>query len=149
MRPAPRPAPKTSPGAASADRASVRTADTSHVVIACLAAWLVPGAGHVLLGQTRKAAVLFVVLTAMFTVGLAFGGRLYPLEWSGPLALLAALSEWMLLLPRAAAALGDFGKGDVIRATYEYGTTFLIAAGLLNTLAMLDAFDLATGRRPA
>lgn len=34
------------------------------------------------------------------------------------------------------------------RATYEYGNTFLLIAGLLNYLTMLDAFDIAAGRKP-
>jgi hypothetical protein len=33
------------------------------------------------------------------------------------------------------------------RATYEYGNTFLLIAGLLNYLAMLDAFDISAGRK--
>jgi len=31
--------------------------------------------------------------------------------------------------------------------TYEYGNTFLLVAGLLNYLVMLDAFDIAAGRK--
>ena len=34
------------------------------------------------------------------------------------------------------------------RATYEYGNTFLLIAGLMNYLTMLDAFDIAAGRKP-
>jgi hypothetical protein len=37
----------------------------------------------------------------------------------------------------------------VVDATYEYGNTFLIVAGLLNLLVVLDAFDRARGRRPS
>lgn len=33
------------------------------------------------------------------------------------------------------------------RATFEYGNTFLLIAGLLNYLAMLDGFDIAAGRK--
>ena len=47
--------------------------------------------------------------------------------------------------------LFDFGFRDdpaqAARATYEYGTTFLLIAGLLNYLTMLDAFDIAAGRK--
>jgi hypothetical protein len=31
--------------------------------------------------------------------------------------------------------------------TYEYGNAFLIVAGLLNMLVLLDAFDVAEGRK--
>ena len=43
--------------------------------------------------------------------------------------------------------LGD-DPAQAARATYEYGTTFLLIAGLLNYLIMLDAFDIAARRKP-
>ena len=32
-------------------------------------------------------------------------------------------------------------------ATYEHGNTFLVVAGLLNVLVVLDACDIARGRK--
>jgi hypothetical protein len=112
-------------------------------------AWLIPGAGHLLHGQGRKAVVFGVVLVAMFAIGLASNGRLFPFDASQPLVLLAAGAQWMLGLPRLAAAVGGWGRGEVTAITFEYGNTFLIAAGLLNVLVVLDAFDRASGRKPA
>jgi hypothetical protein len=100
-----------------------------------------------MLGQMGKALVFFIVLTAMFVIGLAFGGRVFPFEISDPLVLLAALAEWTVGLPRVAAFVGGFGQGNVIATTYEYGNTFLIVSGLLNALVVLDAYDIATGRK--
>ena len=114
----------------------------------CVVAWLIPGGGHAMQGQRQKAIVFFVVLFAMFAIGLAFGGRLFPIQMTDPLVGLAALAEWGLGLPRAVAAIGGWGAGRVRIVTYEYGNTFLIVAGLLNALVMLDARDLATGRKP-
>ncbi len=114
----------------------------------CLAAWLVPGLGHALYGKPRKAIVLLVVLTAMFACGLAFNGRLFPFGGSEPLVWLAAAAEWGLGLPRMAAALAGWGAGVVTDVTYEYGNTFLIIAGMLNLLAVIDVFDIGTGRKP-
>ncbi len=34
----------------------------------------------------------------------------------------------------------------MVEATYEYGNTFLIVAGLLNMLVVIDAYDVALGR---
>ena len=45
-----------------------------------------------------------------------------------------------------AAALG-YGNGDVRAVTYEYGNAFLIVAGLLNLLVVIDAYDVAVGRK--
>jgi|SRR5436190_663671 len=117
-------------------------------VMASAAGWLVPGAGHFVAGQSQKALIFFVGLTFMNVTGLWLGGRLFPLQWAEPLVFLSALAEWSLGLPRLAALLGGFGQGDVVAATYEYGNTFLIVSGLLNTLVILDAYDLAAGRKP-
>jgi hypothetical protein len=135
----------------SVDRA--RASDALHVrpnpwlVVAI--GWIVPGAGHVLTGVPRKAAVFFVVLVGMVAAGLAFGGRLFPVQAAEPLVLLASLAEWALLAPRLVAEMAGWGQGRVVDATYEYGNTFLIVAGLLNLLVVLDAFDRARGRRPS
>lgn len=109
-------------------------------------AWLVPGATHVILGHTRKGVIFFVVLTAMFTIGCAFGGRLFPLETSEWLVFLAAVAQWGLGAPRIIAGLAGAGSGEVTAITYEYGNTFLMTAGLLNALVVLNAYDLAQGR---
>jgi len=112
-------------------------------------AWVLPGTGHFLLGLTRKAFILGGVLIFMMIVGLAFGGRLFPFQIAEPLVFLAALAQWAQLAPRLVAEMGGLGRGDVVSITYEYGNTFLIVAGLLNVLVVLDAFDRARGRRRA
>ena len=113
----------------------------------CAVAWLLPGGGHFMLGQNRKAAIFFVVLTFMYVLGLLAGGRLFDMQVSEPLVFLAALAEWAIGLPRVAAAVGGAGQGNVIAASYEYGNTFVIVAGLLNAMVILDAYDVATGRK--
>jgi hypothetical protein len=142
--------PKGAPTAASPPNRSIAP-DGPGPLVTVLCAWLIPGGGHLLQGQSRKAAIFGVVLLAMFAIGLASSGRLFPFDTSEPLVLLAAAGEWMLGLPRIAAALGGWGRGVVTDIGFEYGNTFLISAGLLNLLVVLDAYDWATGRkvRPA
>lgn len=120
----------------------------SSAALLCIVAWLVPGAGHFMLGQNRKAIVFFLVLTLMYVIGLTFGGRLFPVGTTEPLVFLAGLAQWAAGLPRVVAAIGGFGQGIVTSITYEYGNTFLIVSGLLNTLVVLDTYDVATGRKP-
>lgn len=121
--------------------------ERSNVLAVCLAAWLIPGLGHALYGKPRKAIVLIVVLTLMFACGLAFGGRVFPFSGSDPLSLLAAAAEWGLGAPRLLAAIAGWGAGSVTAVTYEYGNTFIIVAGMLNLLAVIDVWDLGTGRK--
>jgi hypothetical protein len=111
-------------------------------------AWLVPGAAHVMLGHTRKGVVFFAALMTLCVLGLAFRGQIVPLQMGEPLALLMALAEWGMGVPRLMAPLLGFGAGEVTATTYEYGNTFLISAGLLNTLVVLNAGDVAAGRKP-
>jgi hypothetical protein len=130
-------------------RESVRSSDADAAVPAfvyAVVAWLIPGAAHLWLGQARRAIVFGVVLTGMFAIGCAFSGRLFPFQSAEWLVLLAAVAQWGLGLPRIIAGVGGFGAGEVTSITYEYGNTFLMVAGLLNMLVMLDAFDRARGR---
>jgi hypothetical protein len=142
--------PSSSKPAATPDRRTARPIgvdDRPSAAVTGIAGWLVPGAAHLLQGEARKAIVFFVTLVAMFAIGIACGGRLFPFQLAEPLVFLAAAAEWLLGLPRLVAGLGGFGQGDVVASTYEYGNTFLISAGLLNALVFLDGIDLATGRK--
>jgi len=113
----------------------------------CLAAWAVPGAGHLALGRFSKGLVFLCALTLMFVFGLRLEGRLFPIEFSQPLVALAALADMGIGLPFAIARGLGAGGGRVVALTYEYGNAFLIVAGLMNMLVVLDAFDIAQGRK--
>lgn len=110
-------------------------------------AWLFPGAGHFLQGQSGKALVFGAALLPMYVCGLLLGGRLFSFQGVEPLMILAAGAEWMIGSARLVAAMAGAGTGDVVAASYEYGNTFLIVAGLLNVLVMFDAADVARGRK--
>jgi hypothetical protein len=112
-----------------------------------VAAWVIPGAGHFLQGESRKGAVFFVVLSGMFLTGALLSGRLFPFQVSDLLITLATLSQWALVLPHVVATLAGVGPGEITASAFEYGNTFFIVAGLLNMLVMLDARDLALGRK--
>ena len=112
-------------------------------------AWLLPGAGHFLQGQSGKALVFGATLLPMYVCGLAMGGRLFEFRGAEPLVLLAAASQWMIGALRLVAGWAGSGGGDVVAASYEYGNTFLIVSGLLNVLVMFDASDVARGRKVA
>jgi hypothetical protein len=109
--------------------------------------WLVPGAGHLMLGRRQKAIVFFVALTAMFAMGLALNGRLAAFDFSDPLVGLAAIANLGMGIPYFIARAMDLGQGIVTAASYEYGNTFLIVAGLLNMLVAIDAYDVRLGRK--
>ncbi|MFN8062677.1 MAG: DUF6677 family protein [Vicinamibacterales bacterium] len=128
-----------------ADRA--RSVAAPNLVLLCLAAWAVPGAGHLWLRRTQKGVVFLVVLLAMFAIGLGLKGRIFPFEVGQPLVMLAAFADVGVGLVYLVAKAAGLGAGQVVATTYEYGNTFLIVAGLLNALVVLDVYDIAHGRR--
>ncbi|HEY3381829.1 MAG TPA: DUF6677 family protein [Vicinamibacterales bacterium] len=121
--------------------------ETGGLVLLCAAGWMIPGAGHLWLGRRTKGLVFLLALTVMFAIGLAFRGRLFPFEPSEPLVFLAAVADLAMGLPYFVAWGLNLGQGQVIAATYEYANAFLIVAGLLNMLVVLDAYDTAVGRK--
>ena len=122
-------------------------AEPGMLVLVCLAAWAVPGAGHLWLGRRQKGIVSLLALPAMFVSGLLLHGRIFSFELSEPLVALAAIADVGTGLPWLLARLSGAGSGIVTAVTYEYGNCFLIVAGLLNSLVVLDAYDIAMGRK--
>jgi hypothetical protein len=122
-------------------------AEPGRLALVCALAWLIPGAGHFLVGRRQKALVFLIALPLMFATGLWLQGRLFPLEISDPLVFLGAVANRGVGAPYFLARLMDAGAGTVTAASYEYGNTFLMTAGLLNFLVILDAFDVAMGRK--
>ena len=127
--------------------AADRTQITTNPYLIAAVAWLVPGAGHLWLGRTQKGIIFLVALPLMFATGLWLEGRLFPFQPSEPLVALAAFADIGIGIPYFVAKALRLGGGNVVAATYEYGNTFIIVAGLLNMLVVLDAFDVAQGRK--
>ena len=120
---------------------------TGSTFLICAVAWAVPGAGHLWLGRTQKGLVFLVALPLMFAIGLWLEGRLFPFELGQPLVALAAFADVGIGVPYGVAKATGLGAGRAVAESFEYGNTFLITAGLLNMLVVLDAFDVAEGRK--
>jgi hypothetical protein len=120
-----------------------------------LAAWFVPGAGHLLQKKWFRAALMGGAVWLCFFLGLNMGGHMYDLSN-------VVGTSTLLRIPPMIANIGTgalyiicwllgIGFADDLqkaaRATYEYGYIFLLIAGLLNYLVMIDAFDIAAGRK--
>jgi hypothetical protein len=127
---------------------AVLPSNSSTVYLLCAAGWLVPGAAHAWLGRRDKAVVFLVVLVVLFVAGLWLEGRIFPFELGQPLVALAALANLGIGLPYFVAWALGAGAGNVVAVSYEYANTYLIVAGLLNALVVLDAYDIAVGRKP-
>jgi hypothetical protein len=127
----------------------IRAMDRGRLTLVCVLAWAIPGAGHLLQRRTGKGLVFLVVLPAMFAIGLLLEGTLFPVSLTSQSLLTtgAALAERCLGLPWLLTAVAGIGHGNVVAPTYEYGWVFMVVAGLLNCLVILDAFDIGMGRK--
>ena len=113
----------------------------------CLAAWLVPGLGHFLLGRKGRAVVLFLAIVAMFVFGVAMQGQFFASGSGSYLHTLGYFAELSTGIPMPTATFFGYGGGNVYFVCSDYGTAFLISAGMLNVLTILDAYDIAMGRK--
>lgn len=138
-------------------------------ILPCILTWLLPGLGHLVLGKKRRAAVFCAVVVLTFGFGLASDGAASIIDPRQPLSYLATFDNFALGPLDLVARLRTFGRiayrlpadeahpervalmgrlrHRVKSVTYEYGNTFLLTAGLMNLLLILDAYDIATGRK--
>ena len=112
-----------------------------------IAGWLIPGAGHFLLKKWIRGALLFVSIVAMFGIGLALKGKVYAPNTAELLDMLNFVGDLGTGLLYFIARAFDLGQAAVQIAFADYGTKFIVVAGLLNIIAAVDAHSLATGRK--
>lgn len=116
-------------------------------LVALVAGWLVPGAGHLLLGKWVRAGLLMVSIVAMFAIGVALQGKVYTPNTGEPLDMLGFAGDLGAGLLYGLARLLGWGQAPVLVAVADYGTKFIVVAGLLNIVAAVDAHSLASGRK--
>jgi hypothetical protein len=118
-----------------------------RAILLCATAWLFPASGHLLLGKRFRALGFAVVLLIAFGLGLRLEGNLYRPVAGQPLSYLATLGAMGVGGPYFAARYGAGFQGRPEAPGFEYGTVFLLSAGLMNLLLVLDVWDIARGRR--
>jgi hypothetical protein len=114
---------------------------------ALIAGWLVPGAGHLLLGKWIRAALLMASIVGMFAIGIALGGKIYSPNTGEPLEMLGFAGDLGTGVLYGIGRLLGWGQAPVLTAIADYGKIFIVVAGLLNVVAAVDAHSLASGRK--
>jgi hypothetical protein len=116
-------------------------------VLAPAIGWLVPGAGHMIQKRWIRGLLLFVSIVTLFLLGLAMQGRIYKANGGDILDMLGFVGDvgagGLYILTLA----NDWGQGAIAFATADYGTKFMIVAGLLNFIAVADAYHIAIGKK--
>ena len=116
-------------------------------VIAPAVGWLIPGAGHLIQKRWIRGALLFVSIVTLFLLGLAMQGRIYKANGGDILDMLGFVGNvgagGLYLVTLAM----DWGQGAIAFATADFGTKFMIVAGLLNFISIADAYHIAIGKK--
>ena len=121
---------------------------TASLLGLCVAAWAVPGLGHFLLGRKWRALILFVAIVTMFVLGIAMQGEFFSTSSGSYLQTLGYYGELCVGLAMPAARFFGYAGGNPLFVSADFGTAYLVAAGMLNTLSILDTYDIAMGRKP-
>ena len=118
------------------------------VYLPLIVGWLVPGAGHFLVRKWGRGSLLALAILTMFVLGVAMQGKVYSSAHDilDMLGLVGDLGSGLLYFVTRALGLG---ADSVQVTTADYGTRFIVVAGLLNVIAAVDAHNLRTGRKPA
>ena len=113
--------------------------------------WLVPGAGHFLLGRAWRGFFLFASVASMYLFGLMMRGTVFTPRTGDLMTTLIHSGGFVcnLLngLPFVLSVAFGYQGSDTPGLVFDYGTVFLASGGLLNVLVMVDAFEIATGKK--
>ncbi len=121
---------------------------TTMAVVAPLLGWFIPGAGHILLKRYTRGTLLMLSVLTMFLLGLAMSGRIYQPNSGDILDILGFVGDVGSGFLYILARIMDWGQGAIAQATADYGSKYLIVAGLLNFIAAADAHHIALGKKP-
>ena len=116
-------------------------------VVAPAVAWLIPGAGHLIQKRWIRGFLLMASVSTMFVLGLLMQGRIYKPNGGDILDILGFVGDigaggFYIV----SSALG-LGQTVVAHATADYGTKYMIVAGLLNFISIADAYHIAIGKK--
>jgi len=121
---------------------------TAMSVIAPAIGWLIPGAGHLIQKRWIRGVLLMTSVVTMFVLGLAMQGRVYQPNGGDILDILGFIGDvgagGLYILSR----INEWGHVVVAHATADYGTKYIIVAGLLNFICVADAYHIAIGKKP-
>jgi hypothetical protein len=125
-----------------------RSAETgSMTYIAPLAGWLLPGLGHLIQRRYVRGVLLMLAVFVMFFTGLGMQGKVYSFNTGDLLDILGFVGDVGAGALYFVARAMDWGMGNIHRALADYGTKYIVVAGLLNVIAAVDAYHIAIGKK--
>jgi hypothetical protein len=120
----------------------------SMAYIAPIAGWLLPGLGHFIQRRWIRGLLLMLAVFIMFFAGLGMQGKVYSFNTGDLLDILGFVGDIGSGLLYFIARAMDWGAGNIQRAVADYGTKYIVVAGLLNIISAVDAYHIAIGKKP-
>jgi len=112
-----------------------------------VAAWIVPGLGHLVLRRWGRALIFFLAVGGLAIAGYELRGYVFPPRTGEPFGTLGFLADAGAGIFYFLSRFFESAGPDVSRAAGDYGTRFIAAAGIVNLLSVFDAYEIALGRR--
>jgi hypothetical protein len=116
-------------------------------LLAPAVAWLIPGAGHLIQKRWIRGFLLMGSIVAMFVMGLAMDGKIYNPNAGDLLDILGFIGDLGAGGLYIAGRMFDWGSTAITYAGADYGTKFIVVAGLLNIMSVVDAYHIALGKK--
>jgi hypothetical protein len=120
---------------------------TAMGVGALIAGWLVPGLGHLIQKRWIRGLLILLSVVGMFLCGLGMEGKIYTVNTGDLLEILGFLGNIGTGVLYFVARAQEWGQGNIHRALADYGTKFIIVAGLLNVISAIDAYHIGIGKK--
>ncbi|MBZ5524418.1 MAG: hypothetical protein LAP21_19445 [Acidobacteriia bacterium] len=109
--------------------------------------WLIPGAGHLAQKKWIRGLLLMVSIFTMFALGLAMNGKVYKPNTGDLLDMLGFVGDLGSGGLYIVSRMMEWGDVAIAAATSDYGTKFIVVAGLLNVISVVDAYHIAIGKK--
>lgn len=120
---------------------------SAMAIIAPAVGWLIPGAGHIIQKRWIRGILLLVSIGTMFVLGLMMQGHIYKANGGDILDMLGFIGDLGAGALYITSLAMTWGQGAIAFAIADYGTKFMIVAGLLNFIAVADAYHIAIGKK--
>lgn len=120
---------------------------TPIVALAPAIGWLIPGAGHLIQKRWIRGLLLLCAVAGMFAFGVAMQGKVYKSNTGDLLDILGFVGDLGAGGFYFLARIFEWGGTSISAANADYGTKFIVVAGLLNVMAAVDAYHIAIGKK--
>ena len=135
------------PGVPPGKPVPVAQPNTTMAIVAPAVGWLIPGGGHLIQKRWIRGAILLVCIVAMFWLGLLMQGKVYTPNTGDLLDMLGFIGDIGAGGLYIVSRVGNLGQTAISHAVADYGTKFIVVAGLLNVIAAVDAHHIALGKK--